>query len=119
MREELYFELKIIKGISRFLLDIKKSLYLGVFFDKACTFSFGIVTSVTLLKLRVIKMEEQMILKNIIAIFMVAVTALLGRSGDKFPKLWEDGILKQEISQLRIGVVHGGVRFPPAPPHLK
>jgi len=70
-----------------------------VFFDERLLYSFRIGISVSLMK-----MEVNMIFKNILIIFIVVGPALLGRYGNRFPKLWGYNILNQKILCLNIGV---------------
>jgi hypothetical protein len=63
---------------------------MGGFWDRTWAFLVGIMSSIFLKVFNLkIKMEVSIMISSVLEICIAAGTALLGRSGDMFPILWE------------------------------
>jgi hypothetical protein len=63
-----------------------------------------------------IEMEVKIMISNILMMCVVAGTALLGRSGDMFPRLREGRHVGSRRTSFRYGRSVGGFNSPLAPP---
>ena len=91
------------------------SPYVGMFFEKVFELSIGISTSVSFMVQAKISVEVGAMISIIGMIGVMAGTTLLGRSGDMFPMLRENG---HQLIEPTVDVRERaeGVRFPLAPP---
>jgi len=68
---------------------MKGSPYLGTIHESVCDISVRIMSSAPHMFYAVFNLEVKIMITTIIMICLAAGTALLGRSGDMFPKLGE------------------------------